>query len=387
MSFWKKAIATSALTLTLLTAAFSTNNLSYAYFANAVAGNNSSAHGSIMTGNWHDYHFEGTAITTAAQFNAMLNTNNSNTYHLLNDINFGGASLTAANATFSGTFYGNSFTISNLVVPRVHKAIFFATSGATIQNVNFYNIDVGTSTSRASSPAGILVATNSGDNTNISKIRITGSTLYTSGNNGTGGVVGTSTKLITIANTSVTSTIINASGNAAGGLLGSMSTTATISDVYVEATISAASYAGGLYGSLANGSSSNTISRAIVFSTITATTRYSAGIVGYNASNKIHAITDYLFTGQLNSPLNSAGTLYNNIVMGYTNTWASQWTSTNIAAYTNMTGTSSSYTTNYVALRTSLTTTWWNTNINNISSSLLWTYNATTHLYNLRTLA
>jgi len=386
MSFWRKALVTSALTLSCLTAAFSTK-LSYAYFANAVAGSNSSANGTVMTGNWRDYHFEGTAITTAAQFNAMLNTNNSNTYHLLNNIDFGGASLTARNSTFSGTFYGNSFTISNLVVPKAHKAIFFATSGATIQNINLSNIDVGTSGNRATSPAGILVATNNGDNTNISKIRITGSTLYTSGNNGTGGVVGTSTKIITIANTSVTNTIINSTGNSSGGLLGLMSTTATISDVYVEATITAASYAGGLYGSLANGSSSNTISRAIVYSTITATTRYSAGIVGYNASNKVHAITDYLFTGQLNSPLNSAGTIYNSILMGQTNSWASQWTSTNIASYAKMTGTSASYATNYVALRTSLTTTWWESNISNISSSLLWTYNATSHLYNLRALA
>ncbi|MCX5775756.1 MAG: hypothetical protein NTV44_05320, partial [Firmicutes bacterium] len=153
MSFWKRAIATSVLTLTCLTAAFGTK-LSYAYFANAVAGNNSNAHGSLVTGTWHNYNTTGTAISTAAGFFVMLNSNNSNTYHLTNSIDFTSVTWTPSNNTFSGKFYGNSFTLSNLTIPNSHKGIFSSTSAATIQNFYLDNVKLGTSSSRAPSAAG-----------------------------------------------------------------------------------------------------------------------------------------------------------------------------------------------------------------------------------------
>lgn len=385
MSFWKRAIATSVLTLTCLTAAFGTK-LSYAYFANAVTGNNSNAHGSLATGDWRDINTSGTAISTAAGFFVMLDSNNGNTYHLTNSIDFNGVTWTPGNHTFSGKFYGNGYSLSNMTIPNAHKGIFTTTSAATLQNFYLNNVKLGTSSSRAPSASGLLVGTNSGDNTAISKVRIINSSIYTSGNNGTGGIIGASTKVITITNSSVVNTIVNGSGTQVGGLIGAMSNSATVTDVYVEATITGTQQVGGLYGSLANGSTTNTITRAIVYSTVTASTNYAAGLVGYNASNKTHVITDFLFTGQLNSPSNNAGIITNNIVMGYSNGWFSQWSSTNINPYTNMVGRSVPWT-NYVALRTSLTTSWWGTNIPSFNSSLLWTYNNTSHLYNLVAIA
>ncbi len=362
--------------------------VSFAYWANAVNGSNSNSTGTVNSGSW-DRFTTGTAVSTCAGLQTMLQANTSATYHLTTSLSCPTTTLNTTNRTFSGIFYGNGFTISNFTMTNGRTGLFYTLSGATIQNLILSNINVGTSGSRVASYAGVLSGRINGANTVIKRVRIYSSSVYSSNANGAGTVSGYVTQSVSISNVMVQTVTINNSSTSAGGIIGRLNgNTATISDVYVEATINSTTGSGGVVGSVDNTANSVVVlNRAVVFgnTTLTTSTSYSGGAVGNNQrSSTSHSLTDVFYTGALNSTINRAGTISNNVAMTYSNAWCAQWSSSTIAAYTNMTGVSANYTTNYVALRSSLSSSWWSTNMPTIANSGYWTYDSGTYLYELK---
>lgn len=369
------------------------SKVSLAYWASAVLGSNSNSTGTVTSGTW-DRYSTGTAVNTCANLQTMLQANTSSTYYLTTNLSCPTTTLTTNARTFSGTFYGNGYTISNIAMTNGRPALFYNINGATIQNLILDNVDVGTSSSRVTAAAGgILASTTSGTGNQISKIRIYNSTVYANTTNGAGGILGQASSGTTISNVMLQNVIVNNSNtgtsSGAGGIVGKMSATVDISDVYFEGSLSSPYNSGGIVGNIDNATGSLlSVSRAVTFANTSfrATSGYAGGIVGRNQRTASHSLTDVFFTGALYAASSRAGTIYNGTAMTYTNAWAAQWSwdNTPAIAYTAMTGTSANYTTNYEDYRSSLDTTWWATNLSNIASLGPWTYDSSTYLYELK---
>lgn len=369
------------------------SKISLAYWASSVIGNNQPRNGTVMSGTW-DRYTTGTAISSCTTLrNTVLNTNSSGTYYLTQNLNCSSTSSpTSTTSVFSGTLYGNGYTISNYTISSSRRGLFFFIAGAKIQNLILDNIKVGTTTSRSTGATGVIASTNSGANTVLSNIRIYNSYVYSTTAGSAGGMIGRSTYGLTISNAMLQKvTVDNTStnnGTGTGGIIGRMSDVSNVSDVYFEGTITSPYNSGGIVGLIESPSGNLTLNRAISYAntSLRATSGNAGGIVGRNDRSGVQSLTDVLFTGPIYSPSNLAGTLYTGTAIAYTNAWAAQWSwnGTPTIAYTAMTGTSANYTTNYVALRSSLTTTWWNTNMPNITSRALWVYDSGTSLYELK---
>jgi M26 IgA1-specific Metallo-endopeptidase N-terminal region len=365
------------------------SKVSLAYWASAVIGSSANPTGTVTSGTW-DRYTTGTAISTCSALRtSVLQVATSATFHLTANLNCSTTSSPSSTTTFSGTLYGNGYTISNYTISASRRGLFYNLSAAHIQNLILDNVDVGTSSSRVAGFAGVLAGQINGDGTTISRVRIYNSSAYCSNASGVGTIAGYVSQSTTVSNVMVQNTIINNSSSSAGGILGRIhGDTVTISDVYVEGTLNATQGAGGIIGTIDNTTGTILIvNRAVVYGNTTITTSgyYAGGVVGNNLrSSTSHSLTDVFYTGALNASTNRAGTISNNITMTNTNAWAAQWSSSTIASYTNMTGLSANYTTHYVALRTSLTTSWWSTSLPNIANSGYWTYDATSYLYELK---
>ena len=148
------------------------SKVSLAYWASAVIGNTGNANGTVSSGTW-DRYSTGTAVGTCAQLQTMLQANTSSTYYLTTSLSCPTTVLTTNSRTFSGTFYGNGYTISNISSTNGRPALFYNINGATIQNLILDNIDIGTSSARVTAAAGgILASTTAGTGNTIAKIRI-----------------------------------------------------------------------------------------------------------------------------------------------------------------------------------------------------------------------
>ncbi len=391
MNITKKQIKMFAAVTSFVLAALG-SKISLAYWANAVTGNNTPKQGHVLSGTW-DRYTTGTAISTCAALKTnVLTPNTSATFYLTQDINCSTTtSPTSQTSTFSGTLYGNGYTISNFTLSNARRGLFYFLSGAKIQNLILNNINVGTASSRSTGATGILASTNSGANTVISRIRIYNSALYVTTAGSAGGIIGRSTASLTITNAMVQNVAVNStsanSGIGSAGIVGRTSAATTISDVYYEGTLTSPYNSGGIVG-LIESTGALTLNRAVTFAnaSLRATTANAGGAVGRNDRSGGQSLTDFFYSGAIYSPSNLAGTIYTGTAMTYTNAWAAQWSWSNTPtiAYTAMTGTSANYTTNYVALRSSLSLSWWATNMPNIANNPFWVYDPTTFLFELK---
>jgi len=369
------------------------SKVSLAYWASAVIGSTGNANGTVTSGTW-DRYSTGTAVGTCAQLQSMLQANTSSTYYLTTSLSCSTTVLNTTSRTFSGKFYGNGYTISNISSTNGRPALFYNISGATIQNLILDNIDIGTSAARVTAAAGgILASTTAATGNTITKIRIYNSTIYANNSNGAGAILGRANYGATISNVLLQNVTVNntntGTSSGAGGVVGKMSATVSISDVYFEGSLSSPYNSGGVVGNIDNSTGSLlTVARAVTYgnTSIRATSGYAGGVVGRNQRTASHSLSDIFFTGAIYSASNRAGTIYNGNAMTYTNAWAAQWSwdGTPAIAYTTMTGTSANYTTNYVALRSSLNTTWWETNLSGIGNDGHWTYDSGTYLFELK---
>lgn len=393
--------------------------MSFAYWASSISGDNDGGSGSVILGNWYD----GIPIYTIDELIDVMNINgNTNTYVLARDLDFQNLAYPTwndnKNTIFSGSFDGNGKTISNLSLTD-YRGFFGILEGATIKNLTLDNVNINY-TLADNTTSGILAGRIQGTGNVIENIRIKNS----SGTNTSvfaGAVAGyvfptSGTGTLTMSNVKVTATTITGgySGNTYGngGLIGTIgSFTADISDVYVEATVTSNSLAssGGIIGAVLTTTTVN-IDRAVVFSNISVlsttndATVGAGGLVGRNQGTM--TADDTFYTGFLRSYVTSANTNSYTVRSGilratgnnitFTNSRSAQITIYRRASnpsvlinsstlYNKLTGQKATYSTSvYQTNRSSLSSSWWTTNYNNITSlSGIWQYNSTTYLYEL----
>lgn len=400
-------------------------SMSFAYWASSVYGTEQENQSSISLGSWYD----GIPIYTAQEFiEAVTTNNNTNTYVLAKNIDFQNMSypewINNDAIVFKGHFDGNGKIISNFSATNL-RALFGVIDGATIRNLNIENIEFNYAPGDAVT-SGLLVGRIQGTNNLIDNIRIRSSkVINTSYPAGTiAGVIqpaeGVTTQVgVTIQNIKIIDTEI-VGGYAettygTGGLVGTITTANVImNDLYVEASVKSTvlTNIGGLVGATRT-NSSLTINRAVVFaslentSTSTVTTFGVASMIGRNSGTA--TVTHVFSTGFMRSrvinPTRTTWTTQAGILRGTTtgnnvtttNSRSSQITLyrntsnqavlvNNATSYNKMTGQKSTHSsTNYVNLRSSLTSSWWNTYYGAITSQTsLWEYNPTTHLYQLK---
>lgn len=141
-------------------------------------------------------------ITTKEEFLAMSN-NRSGNYVLDNDIDFENTVFTTPfTSPFSGTFDGQGHTVKNVVFDRIiqYTGIFGYISSGVVKNVNFDNIQMGTSETplvmSTSSRVGIISGYLASSTGRIENINITNSGIYYSTSSTVqayvGGIVGES---------------------------------------------------------------------------------------------------------------------------------------------------------------------------------------------------
>ncbi len=363
--------------------------ISLAYWASAVVGNTANNSGTVNTGTW-DRYTTGTAINSCSSLKTFLQTTTSSTYHLTSNLSCPTTTLTNRSKTFSGKFYGNGFTISDISLTNGRVGLFYSLSGATIQNLILDNINIGTSSTyyRVNNYTGILAGRISGANTVIQKIRIYNSSAYSRNSYGIGAIAGYATRSATIANVLLQNVTLDTTSSSSGGLIGRINgASMNISDIYVEGTMKSTLGSGGIIGTVDNNSSNVVVvNRAVVFgeTSVKTTSYYAGGIVGNNLrTSSSHNLTDIFFTGALDASSNRAGTISNNVSMNHTNAWAAQWSSSTISSYASMTGVSASNA-NYKSNRSELNASWWNASLPNIATSGRWTYDLSSFLFKLK---
>lgn len=122
-------------------------------------------------------------ITTAEQFLAMRD-NRSGNYVLKNDIDFTGVEFTSPfTSSFSGTFDGGGFALSNIAITKVNSytGVFGYVSSGTISNLVLDGVTIGTAQEplmmATSSRVGILAGYISSTSATIENITIRNSTI------------------------------------------------------------------------------------------------------------------------------------------------------------------------------------------------------------------
>ncbi len=397
-------------------------SMSFAFWASEVSGDQNTGSSSITLGDWYD----GTPIYTADEFIQVVTTHhNTNRYVLARDIDFQNLSYPAwvnnDNIIFQGILDGNGKTISNITKTNI-RGIFGVLQGATVKNLTIENIHINYVPSGSIS-SGILAGRIQGTGNSIENIRIKNSTgtnaVYTVGT--IAGLVqpatgDTTTVTATISNIKITSTSLEGafSNNTygSGGVIGTViNANLTMSDLYVEAAVSTntVSNIGGIIGAtLATGTV--TINRAVIFSDLSNTSNSAdanlgtAAIVGRNQGSI--TANDTFYSGFLRSyvlnPGNNTYTVQSGILRAignnvtFTNARSAQITiyrrSSNPSVlinsstlYNKMTGQIPTFsTTVYQTNRSSLNQSWWTSNYSNITNLVIWEYNATTFLYQLK---
>ena len=271
----------------------------------------------------------------------------SNTFGLANNIDASGTSNWNAGAgfapvgnsstPFTGTFNGNSYTISNLFInlPSTNNVgLLGYTSGAIIENVglvndnikganyvgglvgwnNSSNIDNSYAIGSVSGSAGVGGLVGYNNSSSIDNSYATGSV---SGSDGlVGGLVGYNNSS-SIANSYATGSV-NSSSNYVGGLVGSNLNSSSITNSYATGSISASSDVGGLIGI-------NALSSNIANSYATGSVSGSSSVGGLVGGNyRSSSIDNSYATGNVSGSGSSVGGLVgtNGLGNNVTNSYA-----------------------------------------------------------------
>ena len=237
-------------------------------------------------------------ICTPTQLSNIGNTYRNDDVELHNDLDFGSGTLASMTATnnggYTGTFEGNSFTISNMVIngSANQQGIFREVTNATFQNLFFENTSV-----RGTRYVGILAGYVEVGNLVVNNVHAKNTYLETteSGNNGDAGTLfGASRDGASSMNfTNVTSTgvTIPTAKNNYGGIIGHINNITGLiqfEDVHViGGQIDGRANVGGVVGNM----SSSIDPTNVTFSNISNSANLSAtagtcgGIAGYGVGN------------------------------------------------------------------------------------------------------
>ena len=205
-----------------------------------------------------------------------------NTVKLTDNIDMDGKTW-AGKGTFSGTFDGQGYTISNLsVISGTAEFGLFGTATGTIKNFNIVD------------------------------------STFDGAVNQVGAVVGKTAGELTISNINVVNAEFDVT-SWVGGILGEAAHTTTVSRCYADATISSDATSGGIVGGWRPGSANSTltIENCVAEGSITNNKAYSGGILGYSKPTVVSTvnITDCvvnnytLFKTDSNTSTNGTGGL------------------------------------------------------------------------------
>lgn len=215
---------------------------------------------------------------------SLLNTYPTENFKIKNDLDFSGVPETKVRTTknFQGILDGENHTISNI---RTTNYIFIQISGATMQNINFNNIQIN-ATSNGSTG---IINYNSTTRSSLSNININDISINTTNSltDHIGGLIGFG-QYIDIKNCTVNNIKIKANSNLESIMIG------------------------GLVGYLNNGSISNSFvnNSDIETNHIENSNTYIGGIVGLSYSGKIN----YTYvTGKIDTNIGEVGGLVGNI--------------------------------------------------------------------------
>ncbi|HPG42917.1 MAG TPA: GLUG motif-containing protein [Acholeplasmataceae bacterium] len=254
-------------------------SLSFAYWASNVQGASQQGSGTVVIGSWVPTGYVGITQTGAGDYITLNEVTATGKYILMENISNISLSPLGGTSEFTGEFYGNGFSISNItIIGSSGNMGLFSINNGIISGVTLNNITISNSSSSDKTVGGLA-----GINKQlIEKSYVTGSITVTtaktssgwfSGGTATiyaGGLVGLNEGSIKYSHAAVN---VTASASQTGGFLG---------------TANAYAYAGGLVGyststnaieeSYANGNISASASRS--GATFGTTTPYAGGLVG-----------------------------------------------------------------------------------------------------------
>jgi uncharacterized repeat protein (TIGR02543 family) len=309
-------------------------------------------------------------ITTAEQFHYMATVESTYSYVLANDIDFTTFDWVATGASFKGSFDGQMFTISNLLINATtgYGGIFARANGALIQNLIIDNLDVVT-TARA----GGLVGRVENTSTTIENVVIMNSSIEGADSNGVGGLIGLVSFETFVFNVAVVDTFIeNVAQKNVAGLVGRVDGGALIADdifisnVYVKSTNTGTSdIAASAFVGYVRDSAASTVSaiRVVVLGT-TVEGNAAGAFVGYNrypgTANLMDAYFETTFTGSRTG------------LIGYNRDQVDVLDQSSIfGSFTGAVTHSQVLDLENTAIPTD--DTWWDTNLNAFTLSSLWT--------------
>jgi hypothetical protein len=285
-----------------------------------------------------------------------------------------------------------------------------ANGSLNLTTISINSVTVTMNTAASAGGAGGVVGYLMGTGHQFNTLRVNDSSI--SSGTSTGGIIGIATQSsgtatynnIRVFNATVSTTLNNATLGA-GGIIGNIvGYTATLNDLYVEADVqSTNANVGGIIGQAASGSNT-TINRAVIYSSLVLNTpgsntdRGAGGVIGRNQGTV--SANHTFFSGYLKARIASSrpyvGVLraigtnltFTNSRSAEIRYFVSNANPTQLVntatLYNNMRGQYDTYASTYTINRSSLNSSWWNSNYNTITSSSLWEYNASTYLYQLK---
>lgn len=310
--------------------------MSYSFWASNILNNNSSSSGNIDIGVWS------IPITTPQEFYdfaTKTNSQSTDSYYLLNDLDFTGFmwefNASNNNVIFRGELLGNGKTISNLTINNfsstyLYHGIFPRMDGGTIRDLTLDNVKLelnSTSLSGTALRAGLLAGEIYNGKTNIiSDIKVINSSVKGTSANGVGGLVGrirSNNTVVNISNVKASGLHVFSKANYVGGIVGRISNNATVSivDIDIDGQVyghASSSYTGSILGYITNNTQPVLIKNVIaemgtqnMIETdptyfLLYSKRYLGGIIGFHArTGTLTTVENVIFLGSLYNNLNN----------------------------------------------------------------------------------
>ncbi len=232
-------------------------------------------------------------ISTIDQFHYVATSGTDYSFILLNNLDFEGYSWIDTGASFKGTFDGDGFTISNLIINSTngYGGIFARANGAIINNLILDNIEVSTS-----ARAGILIGRVENAPVHVENIIIINSSVSGQDSNGTGGLIGQAANTTVVRNASIINTIVFSTNKNVGGLIGRVDkATVSAEDIFI-------------YGLLATSTVTTSTSDIAVGGVIGYVTDNAASIFNGTRIIVLNSILDGISAGAFSGYLRYPGT-------------------------------------------------------------------------------
>lgn len=312
------------------------------------------------------------SVATLDEFYYVATAGTDYDYVLANNLDFTGYNWADTGNAFYGTLDGNNHVISNLTFTAAngYGGIFARVNGGSISNLQLDNI-----TLAASTRIGLLIGRTENNPVLVENIVIMNSSVSGADSNGTGGLIGQTAVATEINNVAIINTNLTSSNKNVGGLIGRVDkSTAVAEDIYISGlTASSSSTAssdvglGGVIGYITDNVASIFTGARIVVEDTNLQGNAGGAFIGYlrgpGTATLVDAYLEVTFVNGLRTGLIG----YNrdqNPVLDQTSIFGSF---TNAVTHSQV----------LVLVNEVIPTddVWWNTNINSIYVSVLWTVN------------